>query len=367
MADRESPAPGIRWYRNKWRASVSVGGRGARRTTSELFPADTPVKTMRAWQERARTILRATADADAELQPTAAAPVKSTSTLEEAATAYLSTVTGMPSYESREYDMMAWLGPLGAIPLAELTPRQVRLTWNAWRKAGRAASTLNHRRTALRACLAQHDAGLVATMKDAIPYLIEPLPVPRELPAPLIKQLLDAMPPSKTRAFRWVMAETGLPPETLRRLQPDDVDEGGARMTLGVRQKGGKVSGVTLPLTRAAAAAFADYRARNAWGGVTKTAMATVWNRACETVRAGAYPPNAPKRHRIALGPTTPVPDCSPYTLRHSFAGRVLDATGGDVQALQQLLQHKDLETTMRYARARAQRAAQHAIDKLES
>jgi integrase len=341
----ESPAPGIRWFRTKWRASVSVGGRGARRTTSTLFAADTPVREMRAWQDAAKTRLRATAAADAELQPRPG----QARTLDEAAQAYLLTVTAMPSYESRAADLLAWRRALGHVRLDALTVRDLLTTANGWRKAGAAVSTLNHRRTALVACLELHDAALATIARDTLPYNVEPLPVPRELPYPLVRQVLAAMAPSKAAAFLGVMAETGLPPETLRKLTADDVDERRRRVTLGVRQKGGKVAGVVLPLTPAAAFAFAAYRTANAWGGVTRQTLGIVWARACAAVRAAG----------------TVVPDCTPYILRHSFAGRVLDATGGDIQALQQLLQHRDLETTMRYARSRAQRAAVEAIEKL--
>jgi len=345
MPDRPAPAPGIRWFRDKWRASVSVGGRGARRTLSTLFPSDTPTREMRAWQEAAKVRLRATADADAELQPRAG-PAQ---TLEEAAHAYLLTVTAMPSYESRCADVLAWRRALGHVRLDALTVRDLLTTVNTWRKAGTAVSTLNHRRTALVACLALHDAALATLARDTLPYTVEPLPVPRELPYPLIRQLLAAMPPSKASAFLVVMAETGLPPETLRKLTPADVDERRRRVTLGVRQKGGKVAGVVLPLTPAAVFAFAAYRTEDAWGGVTRQTLCIVWDRACAVVRQAG----------------TAVPPCTPYILRHSFAGRVLDATGGDIQALQQLLQHRDLETSMRYARSRAQRAAVDAIEKL--
>jgi len=365
----DAPAPGIRWYRTKWRVSVSVGGRGARRTTSTLCAADTPVREMRAWQEAARTQLRAEAEAAAEAEadatppaPTPGAPL----TLAAAAEAYLATVTAMPSYVSRAADLRAWTQALGDVPLPDLTAHDLLATVNGWRRDGLAVSTLNHRRTALLACLALHEADAEALARGTLAYADEPLPVPRELPYPLVRQVLAAMPPSRAQAVLAVMAETGLPPATVRRLQPDDVDERHRQVTLPVRQKGGKVAGVTLPLTPAAVEAFAAVRTRRAWGGVTRQTLCLVWGRACAAVRAGAYPETVPHRARGTLtGPATRVPVCTPYILRHSFAGRVLDATGGDIQALQQLLQHRDLETTMRYVRSRASRAAVAAIAKL--
>ena len=339
------PGPGIRAFRGKWRVAVSIGPRGANRTASTLFPSDTPVTAMRAWQEAARTRLRATIDADAEVAP----PTGTPETLEDAAAAYPATVTAMPSYESRAADLLAWRRALGPFRIADLTPRVLLTTVNGWRKDKRAVSTLNHRRTALLACLELHHPEAARLVRDTLLYAVEPLPVPQELPYDLITALLAAMPPSKAAAVLAVMAETGLPPETIRRLTPEDVDEARKLVKLGVRQKGGKVAGVRLPLTPAAVAAFARLRERGAWGGVARQTLKIVWDRACEAVRAtGAE-----------------VPACTPYVLRHSFAGRVLDATGGDIQALQQLLQHRDLETSMRYARSRAQRAALAAVERL--
>jgi len=125
------------------------------------------------------------------------------------------------------------------------------------------------------------------------------------------------------------------------------------------RQKGRKVAGVVLPLTPAAVSAFEEFIASDAWRGVTSQTLAIIWGRAVKAVNDA----------RAATG-ATPVPKCSPYHLRHSFAGMVLDATGGDLQATKELLQHADLETTLRYARGRIGRsvgAAAVALAQIQS
>jgi len=340
--------PGTREFRGKWRVAVEVGGRHTRRSTSALFPLDTPTRVLRAWQDAARTRLRAELDADAERQPLTAADAPLT--LEDAAETYLRTVTAMPSYESRAADLLAWTRALGHFALLDLTPHQLKVTWNGWVKLLVSKSTLNHRRTALVQCVAHTVPALVPMVKDALPHQGKHKGTPKELPHALIRTILDAMTPSVSAAFLRVMAETGLPPETVRRLPADDVDEDRRQMTLPPRHKGAGVAGVTLPLTRAAADAFRQYRAAG-WASVRKQTLGIVWARACAVVRATG----------------TRVPVCTPYILRHSFALRLLDASKGDLQALQEALQHADLETTLTYVRARVKRSVKAATEALDA
>lgn len=368
---KPSPAPGIRWdaVRGEWIAAVEVGtGKarpaGRKRLTSlTRFPAGTQLRTMTAWQESARVQLRAQRDAGVL---THAAAEDGPTTLQQAADRYLPTITGLASYPSRTHDLAAWTKVLGHRQLATLRPVDFLLVWNGWRSTV-AVSTLQHRRTALLQCLTLQAPALAAVVRTTIPRPTDALGVPRELPYPTIVALLDAMPTSRAQAFLRVMAETGLPPATIRRLTRRDVDRVRRTVRLPPRQKGAGVAGVVLPLTAAACEAFAAFDQAQAWTGVSRVTLGLVWQRACAAVRAGAYRPTVPRSARGTLGPPLDVPACSPYVLRHSFAGRVLDATGGDLQVLQQLLQHFDISTSLRYARARAGRAVTAAIHALDT
>lgn len=363
MPSRVSPGPGIRWddARAQWVVSVEVGtgvrrSAGASRLTRlTRFPDGSPLREMKAWQEAARVELRAEREARliaAASDPAATAPedvAAEPGTLAEAADAYLDTVTAMASYESRCHDLCAWTKVLGHYPLTSLRPVHLLALWNTWKKKGVAVSTRLHRRTALLACLKLHNREVATMARETIPWERDPQKVPEELPYPTILAVLAAMPPSRAAAMLRVMAETGLPPQTIRRLEPHDVDLKRKHVRLAPRRKGDGVRGVVLPLTDAGVEAFRVFAERNAWKGVQKETLGIVWGRACEAARKAQHA----------------VPHCTPYVLRHSFAGRVLDATGGDLQVLKELLQHLDFETTLRYAQARAKRAVRVAIDAL--
>ncbi|MGV3518167.1 tyrosine-type recombinase/integrase [Luteitalea sp.] len=310
---------------------------------------------MKAWQEAARVELRAEREArviaaasDAQAAAQAEEPA-GPGTLEEAATSYLTTVTAMPSYDSRCHDLRAWTKVLGQYPLTALRPVHLLALWNTWKKKGVAVSTRLHRRTALLACLELHNREVAVMARESIPWERDPQKVPEELPYPTILVVLAAMPPSRAAAMLQVMAETGLPPQTIRRLEPADVDLTRKHVRLPPRRKGDGVRGVVLPLTDAGVEAFRVFAARNAWKGVQNQTLGIVWGRGCQAARKAEHT----------------VPHCTPYVLRHSFAGRVLDATGGDLQVLRELLQHLDFDTTLRYAQARAKRAVRVAIDAL--
>lgn len=345
-----SPCPGIYWLapRRCWKVTADVGGRKNRRTKSKCFPEDTLPSKMMAWQRSTKRDLRALLWDDFERG--AARDPKAPETFIDAATAYLKTVTAMPSYESRCHDLRAWVKQIGPRAVRDLSHRDLVGTWNGWRAAGVAPSTLNHRRTALLSCLKYASPDLVALAREHVPRMAEAQDVPREIPYDDIQELLASMPPGRCRAMLRVFAETGHPPSTIQRLTAEDVDLKHGRVRLPTRRKGRMVSGVVLPLTPAAVAAFQELLALTGWERITRQSLGIVWGRALERV-------NATRRE----AKRRPIPDCTPYCLRHSFAGMVLDATGGDLQATKELLQHSDLETTLRYARGRVRRSVEAA------
>jgi integrase len=374
----EKKHPGITWNpaRKKWLVTVEIGGgsRARRLRAKAYFPAfdadgkETTITAMKRWQEQTKTTLRLQLDEATEQEPDPATdgPV----TLQDAADLYEPTIT-VKHKRSRVSCLNSWLklpsphGRLGDAPLAEaLADQALKVIWSQWvRKL--ADSTLNQRRCALVACVTHAAPDFVAQVTTALPYRVQQLGVPRELPYPVIHRILDAMPPTSPSAFMRVLAETGLAPEMLRNLRPHDVDEDALRMTLAPREKGSGARAVTLPIVPLAAAAFRAYRAHG-WHPASPSTVCRVWHRACEAVRTGAY---VPCRTRLAngkpLGPPLAIADCEPYVLRHSFAGRFLDASNGDLHALKELMQHENIETTLRYVRARAARSVSAGIDAL--
>jgi len=344
---------GIRWdaTRQQWIAQASAGPRGARLRKQARFPASTSRKDMAAWQRRTRIQLE---DALAADPPPAAAPDLPPDTLEAAAARYLATITAMPSADSRGHDLRAWTAVLGHRPVASLTADDVAGVVNGWRGAGLAANTLNHRRTALLQCLRLTAPQCVPVLAQAVRWQTPPDDAPRAVPYALIEQLLAAMPPSRTRARLRVLAYTGIPPATLGRLAPEDVDLRSGTVRLPTRRKGRTVGGVVLPLLPQAVDAFRELAAVDGWGRYSSAGVAVSWRRALAAVTAV----------RTAAG-QPPLPHIKPYDLRHSFATLVLEATGGDLQATMTLCQHADLTTTLRYTRARVTASAAAATSKV--
>lgn len=355
-SERPSPGRGIRWdaRRSGWRVTVEIGTgtRTYRLTDHARFPVDAPVPQMRAWQDAARVALRARL-ADDQAQVSAEPAPGETPTLHQAGTTYLADVTAMPSYASRRADLRAWSTSLGDVPVDAITRAQLRGAWNTWRKTGVADNTLNHRRTALLECLrAGGHSAQVRLVRKALKRRRPADEAPREIPFPIIAAILDAMPDSATRDFVRVCAATGLPPQTVRRLlqRPTDVDLARATMCLPARAKGQAVAGTWVPLTPAGVMAFGALLARVARQGFVpafrRSGLYTSWQRAVTRVQAA----------RQARG-DAPLPPMRPYDLRHSFVGLVLDATGGDLQATKEWVQHAELATTLRYAHARVSRS----------
>lgn len=345
-----SRGDGIRWdeTRQGWVASVAVGGRGQVRRKTKRFPAGTPREVMQRWQRRTRVALE-------DHAPAAVVPDLSEQTLQDCADTYLQTVTAMPSYEARRHDLGAWLPLLGPRPVASLTAADLAGAWNGWKAAGRAANTLNHRRTALLECLRLTAPEVVPVVQRGVRWQTAPREAPRAIPYALIEEILQAMPASAAQAWLRVRAYTGFGPATLARLTAADVDLDRGTVRVSTRQKGGQVAGVVLPLIPQAVAAFRAVHTLALWQTrPSRQAVTVSWQRAVRRVSA-----------RYEAKGQPPLPRLRPYDLRHAFATLVLEATGGDLQATMHLLQHRDIETTLTYTRARVSVSAQDAARKV--
>jgi hypothetical protein len=62
---------------------------------------------------------------------------------------YLTAVGAMPTLTDRTREIGAWLPAFGERPRWTLTPETIRRQLHQWKSSGLAASTVNHRRTAL--------------------------------------------------------------------------------------------------------------------------------------------------------------------------------------------------------------------------
>jgi integrase len=209
--------------------------------------------------------------------------------------------------------------------------------------------------------------GLSENLARKLPRLVEPPPQPRAIDIGLAAALIASLPDmgrrdkgrssygtqSKTKARLRVMLWTGLPPATIARILPSDVDLDARTVFVRPRRKGAGAPGATLPLVPEAVAAFRQWLSSVAWGPFSGGSM---WKTFQRGVRA--Y-----KAQRDAEGiPVTLPDDLRPYDLRHTFLSWLLELTG-DIVAVKEYAQHTDLRSTLRYAQRGATARVTAAIE----
>jgi integrase len=330
-------ATGIYRDARGYSACVQVGTAPRARTQEKRFQLGANFADIRDWMATARRTLRLQVPLRRAAQGTLAGDVA----------AYLVTIAAMPSWVSRRSDLRAWLPPFGDRCRHTLTAAELNQQLHAWREAGVAAATCNHRRRALVALYEALDGPLGPNTARATDAMRPPALEARDIDATTRRQLLRAMYPGKARAMWGVMSETGLPPARIRLLRAEDVDlEARAVFVLG-RRKGHGTASRTLPLTAAGVRAFAEYAKQSAFatmdpetgalrpGGVARATLFLVFSRALEALNT--------VRSRAALPPL----QLRPYDARHAFGAAVYRQTG-DIRAAAELLD-VSLETAMRY------------------
>ncbi len=162
---RTRVAKGI--YRDRWGVSATVKVDGTQR--EKRFPADTALRTIRAWQDQMRVALRA------------AAPRRPRGSFETDATGYLATVQRMASCRERERNIELWTAEFGSRRRDSITTDEIVTVLQGWEQQGYAASTLNHRRGALMHLWSQLDGQNADNPVARIPRYREPRPEPRGL------------------------------------------------------------------------------------------------------------------------------------------------------------------------------------------
>lgn len=302
------------------RANVRVKGRLYH---SPRYPPDTNVSVAKAWQDTQRVEGRKVAI------PATAAPEGFAAD----AARYLKAVAAMPTYDDRKRDIDAWIGVFGVTPRDRITTAQIAEALARWRKTC-AASTVNHRRTALLHLWRVLDGKSAANPVTDIPKFREPAPEPRSIPAPIITAIFAAMPDTVTRARLQVIAYTGMAHSMIARLTARDLDLDNAVYVRPERHKGRGTKRQALPLTDDGVAALRALVAHDGLGkAFSNSSLHSSFRRACDKVQE-----------------TTgyDLTGVRPYDLRHSF-GTAAYASFGDERAVQQLLGHAKIETTHRY------------------
>jgi len=247
----------------------------------------------------------------------------------------------MPTYAQRADHLTLWLDALGRTTLrAAITPSDIRAVLQQWATAGLAPATLNKRRSALMHVWSVLDGKGARNPVRDVPKFAVPDPLPRGRDPHEVDTLLRAAPHCRSRAVCRLMLWTGLRPEEVRRLQPDDVDlEQG--ILVARTAKGGRAR--VVPLTS---------QARDAWR---------------EFLAVRAYDPEHPRVKTPKRKPPGHVPHAAPlnrwlqqhtgiptlrvYDLRHSY-GTALARRQTRLDVIGALMGHSTLELTRRYTLA---------------
>jgi integrase len=311
------------------RAFVRTQGR----LRSKRFPPGALLAAKR-WREdtKARAVLR--------LFP--APPRSGGSTLADDIARYLDAVQGMASITDRARDLRAWADAFGTRARSSITSVEIRTQLEAWKKERKlAASTLNHRRTALMHLFRVLDGKSATNPVADVPKYQEPKRAALIHSPADIAKALNGMRDSKSKRVLSVFAWTGWPYQQIRQLTPADLsrlDDGIARVT--PRRKGAGAEGRWLPLLPPAIDAL---KALELPGDTQKLSRSTLhrdWTRACERAK---------------------ITPCRPYDLRHAF-GTLIAKTTADARAVSELLLHADPKQALRYTQAAGITRAEAAI-----
>jgi integrase len=364
MTTPERPATGIRLLPSgKWQAYIRVRGE----FISDTFPHRTSLTLMKRWRETQKIQARN----GQRPQPLDGA------TLADDVKSYLLQRQTMTTLRHRTDDLQLWLNHFGRNRVRKsITAGEIRAQLETWRAQGYAASTVNHRRTALMSLWTVLDGISAPNPARDVPRFTEPKRPPRSLSLAAVGLLLDAMGSSQTRARLDLMRWTGWPPAQMAKLRPDHIKWGEA-VYVEPRRKGKGTPGAWLGLLPEAWAALREFKRLGCWGETLKDGAIKGWStssartsfrRAAKNARrvvAKAYwRKTIPKAEARAI--RRELLDVTPYQLRHSFATLVAGITQDD-RAVQTLLQHSDIRTSHLYTGATVDARAAAALLKVSA
>ena len=299
---------------------------------------------MRRWREEQRVRVR--------LGATLPAPE---TTLREDMTHYLEQIQTMPTLQWRAADLALWLAVFGPDrDRRSITAGEIRAQLEKWRAAGYAASTCNHRRTALMHLWTVLDGRSATNPARDVPRYPEPPRPPQALTGPAIEALLARMPPSQTKARLALLALTGWPQAQMARLEPADIRWHEA-VYVKPRRKGKGVAGTWLPLLPEAWTALEEFKRLGCWGPFSASSMRKSLRLAAE---------KACKDDELDKAIKAELVDVTPYQFRHSFLTLVAGITQDD-RAVMVLAQHADIRTTHQYTSGTVDVRAAAAIRKV--
>ena len=363
-------APGIYRQGNQLIAEVRFGSSrdGTQQRRQQSFPLGTSLNTMIAWQHGAKKDLITTSDAPAAKGSLAAdIPV------------YLAMLPEGKYRIESGWVLQHWIdAPLGGLARRAIGRPDVLAQVSRWLDAGVAVATVNKRVFRLRKVYHALDGVEASTPTDKIKAMREPKSEPRDIPVHIIRLILDAIPDlgraargevrstvSVTKLRLGVMAWTGIPPATLRRVRPRDLDLTQGRIYLQPRRKGQGADGAWVALLPEAVDAFRAFAAAHLFGrAYSNSSIGKSWRvgiRRAQQQAAAHF--EATGDHAWLTELERLPPRCKPYDLRHAFGSEMYRRTG-DIRAVSELLQHATLEMTKRYTQGAVSERVTAAIAK---
>lgn len=294
--------------------SYEVYGRVGGVQFSRRFPLETPPAVMLAWRRQQVDERRA------------AQPRYRRGDIGGLVSRFLELETGRRRIDFEDL-LGHWVRAMGDRPGVMLTSAAIQQQLDTWKVQGVSASSLNHRRQALRTLFARMEPGLPNPVDATKPCKL-PEPERRAVPEEVVAKVFAAMPESVTKVRLQIICHTGVRHSELMRLTSDDVVDAEGGSYVYVRSgKGGLPRAV--PLHAEAREAFRRLDALGGWGVFSQSSMHKSWLAACRAAGVGQH--------------------YRPYDLRHRFATRLREL-GADLADVQELLGHRDVRTTRRYA-----------------
>jgi integrase len=357
---------------------ISGIARVGKHSKEKSFPHGTALRTINAWLEQERSRLRGLKKKAQQVRGTLAGDVLT----------YLNSLPKGRAKDNTRWDLAAWVRELGSLPRSKLSVSDLRAVVNGWIEARVPASTINHRRRALAQLWDRLDGEDAPNPVRKIKRAKEVLGEPTAYPMSALTAAIDGMAKdrghqlkggssfrlwNKSRARLRMLLWTGMPPQSLRVLNPRrvaiDLERG--ELWYPPRGKGAGAEAVLLPLFPEGVVSLQQWLKAGAWGKFSEAMLRLALHRAARSYaareaaegRTSAIP--VPPRRKKG-DPPTKGEGIRVYDLRHSFLTWLYETTG-DPYLVKLFGQHANLETTMRYTRKGVPARAREAVAKMRS
>ncbi len=320
-------APGV--YRlddGSYRVVTYAGNsRVDQRRKEKRYPAGTGMREMKRWQANVRAALQR--DGLRVQRDTLTADVPR----------YMRIMRRrLAAPKHRDHEIGAWLPNFGERRRHTIETEEVRKQILVWEEEGLAASTINHRLSALSQLFVVLDGDRAHNPVAGIRRLREAQAKPDGKSPETIQRVfavLEKRVKAQNRGWRTlarlrVIALTGMRHSQVMRLEKDHVYLDHDPPYVVVVDPGKDGEPHAKPLTADGVEAFRLFGRVGAWGRFSQSSVYKSWKQACLEAE---------------------VPFFNPYKLRHSYA-TALRAQGMDLADVQELMGHKSAATTRRYA-----------------